>query len=164
MEEKRPKLLESFRWLNVTQFLGALNDNIFKLLTILFIIGVWGDEKASIVTAFAGAVFVMPFLVFLPYAGRLADRLSKRDIVVWTKFSEVAVMLAGVGAFLIGRFWPMNAVWALYAVLFLMASQSAFFGPSKYGIIPELVGTHEITRANSFIDALTYFAIVIGTA
>jgi len=158
MKANKAELLNSFGWLNVTQFLGALNDNIFKLLTILFIIGALGDDKASNVTALAGAVFVVPFLLVLPYAGRLADRLSKRDIVVWTKLSEVAVMLAGVGAFLLA------SVWALYAVLFMMATQSAFFGPSKYGIIPELVGNDEITRANSFIDALTYLAIVIGTA
>lgn len=158
MNGSEEKLGASFKWLNVTQFLGALNDNIFRLLLIFFLIGSYGTDKASNVSALAGAVFVIPFLLFTAFAGKLADRLSKRDIVIASKIAEVFVMAAGFIAFILG------STIVVYAVLFLMCTQSAFFGPSKYGIVPELVKSEQLSKANSFLEAFTYIAIVIGTA
>ncbi|MBN1787297.1 MAG: MFS transporter [Sedimentisphaerales bacterium] len=148
----------SFKWLNATQFLGALNDNIFKLLTILFLIKLQGASSASNITALAGAIFVVPFLLFAAFAGKLADQFSKRNIIIWTKGTEVGVMTLGCIAFLMG------STFGLYAVLFLMAAQSTFFAPAKYGVIPELVETEQLSKANGSLEALTYLAIVIGTA
>ena len=151
------KLSRSFGWLNATQFLGALNDNIFKLLIILYLVGP-DKVRASSVTALVGVVFVVPFLLFTAFAGKLADHFSKRDIIVTAKIAEVAAMLAGCAAFYMG-----NEI-LLYCVLFLMCTQSAFFGPSKYGIVPELVRSDQLSRANSFLEALTYLAVVFGAA
>jgi len=158
MDAADTRLGRSFGCLNATQFLGALNDNMFKLLVIAFLIGRQGRSSASNTTALAGAVFVVPFLLFTAFAGKLADRCSKRNIIVWVKIAEVAVMGAGCVAFMTSE------ASVLYCVLFAMAAQSAFFGPSKYGIIPELVGPEQLSRANSFLEALTYLAIVMGTA
>lgn len=157
MNTSETKSWTSFGWLNTTQFLGALNDNIFKLLIILFIIGELGQD-ASKVAPLAGIVFVVPFLLFTAFAGKTADRFSKRNIVVWTKLAEVVVMLVGCTAFIVG-----SQIF-LYVVLFLMAAQSAFFAPAKYGIVPELVEKERISRANGFLESMTYLAIVIGTA
>ncbi len=156
MDTAKTKLGAGFGWLNATQFLGALNDNLFKLLIILFLIGAQGSSQASKVTALAGAVFVVPFLLFTTLAGKFADRFSKRNIVVWTKVAEVVVMAVGCAAFLT------QSVFGLYCVLFLMAAQSAFFAPSKYGIVPELVNSDQLSRANGLLEAMTYLAIVIG--
>ncbi len=156
MDIAEAKVERSFGWLNATQFLGALNDNIFKLLIIAFIIGIRGLESKSNVTALAGAVFVVPFLLFSAYAGKLADRFSKRNIIVVVKCAEVIVMTLGFVGFML------RIEWVLYAVLFLMAAQSAFFSPSKYGIIPELVDKERLSYANSLLVGLTYLAIVIG--
>jgi len=147
----------SFRWLNATQFLGAFNDNIFKILIILRLIDLRGEDAASNVTAFAGAVFVVPFLLFSAFAGKLADKFSKRNIVVSTKVAEMVLMGFGCCAFMFE-----NAA-CLYAVLFLMATQSAFFAPSKYGIVPELVKKEELSKANGLLEGFTYLAIVVGT-
>ena len=157
MNTTRAKLGASFGWLNTTQFLGALNDNVFKLLIILFLIGHASMKPAS-TTALAGAVFVIPFLLFSAFAGKLADRFSKRNIVIWTKFAEVAIMTVGCIAFIF------KSPTALYGVLSMMAAQSAFFNPSKYGIVPELVKPEQLSHANGLLEALTYLAIVIGTA
>lgn len=158
MDSIKPKLGTGFGWLNITQFLGALNDNIFKLLLIIFLIGTGGSDTASNVTATAGAVFVIPFLLFTALAGKFADRFSKRNIIVWVKVAEIAVMSIGCVAF-----W-FHSAFALYGVLFLMATHSAFFAPAKYGIVPELVRTEQLSRANGSLEAMTYLAIVIGTA
>ncbi|MHC4573577.1 MAG: acyl-[ACP]--phospholipid O-acyltransferase [Planctomycetota bacterium] len=152
------KLGRSFGWFNATQFLGVLNDNIFRLLVVLFLIHLKGREQATNVNVITAAIFVVPFLLFSAFAGKLADRYSKRDIIVAAKVAEVTVMVTGCMMF------TLNSAVAIYAVLFLMAAQSAFFGPSKYGIVPELVRTEQLSRANALLKALTYSAIVIGAA
>ncbi|MHC5162919.1 MAG: MFS transporter, partial [Planctomycetota bacterium] len=155
IETKMPR---SFNWHNATQFLGALNDNVFRWLLVFFLINLLGDDKAAAVSSKTGAVFVVPFLLFTPLAGIVADRFSKRNIIVITKFAELVLMVLGLLAFYSGM------QWAVYTVLFLMCTQSAFFGPCKYGVIPELVHKDQISRANSFMEGMTYLAIVIGTA
>lgn len=152
------RLSASFHWLNATQFFGALNDNLFKLLVTFFLIARLGAEHKSTIVGVGGLVFALPFLLLLPAAGVLADRISKSVIVVAAKVLEIVVMAAGVAAFVSGR------AWAAYAVLFLMAAQSALFGPSKYGIIPELVPRESLSFANGRLVALSYLAIILGTA
>jgi acyl-[acyl-carrier-protein]-phospholipid O-acyltransferase/long-chain-fatty-acid--[acyl-carrier-protein] ligase len=147
----------SFYFLNATQFLGAMNDNIFKLLVIYLLINVQGPAFANSILSLAGAIFVIPFLLFSSGSGVLADRLSKSNIVVFTKFLELAIMLFG----LLSVYYQ----WAFgsYAALFLMATQSAIFGPSKYGIIPELVEPKMVSKANGSMTSFTYLAIILGT-
>jgi acyl-[acyl-carrier-protein]-phospholipid O-acyltransferase/long-chain-fatty-acid--[acyl-carrier-protein] ligase len=155
MEAKQHRM-SSFGWLNVTQFLGALNDNVFKLLVIFFLKSQLGHDLNT-TQSIAMVVFVIPFLLFSHAAGVLADRFSKRHIVVAAKVAELVIMAAGFVALKIG-----NPI-LLYLLLFMMCTQSAFFGPSKYGIIPELVGEHRLCKANSFLVGLSYLAIIIGT-
>jgi len=147
----------SFYLLNATQFLGALNDNVFKLLVIYLLIHVKGPGAANTILSLAGAIFVIPFLIFSSSAGVLADRFSKRTIIVYTKFLELAVMLFGLLAV------SLKSEVGAYAALFLMATQSALFGPSKYGIIPELVDAKGVSKANGSLTSFTYMAIILGT-
>jgi acyl-[acyl-carrier-protein]-phospholipid O-acyltransferase/long-chain-fatty-acid--[acyl-carrier-protein] ligase len=149
---------KSFAWLNATQFLGALNDNIFKLISFFFAIQLLGQQHASSVVSIGGIVFVIPFLLFTPAAGVLADRVSKRTIIVIAKFLEIGVMACAALAF--ASQWAPGA----FIVLFLMSTQSALFGPSKYGIIPELVGRDKISAANGSLVMMTYLAIILGSA
>lgn len=148
----------SFRWFNATQFLGALNDNIFKLLVIIFLIKLQGQESAAQITATAGAIFVVPFLLFMAFAGKIADKYSKSRIIVLAKCAEVLLMSIGCSAFI------MHSKLGLYCVLFLMGVHSAFFSPAKYGILPELVESARLSKANGMLEAFTYLAIIIGTA
>ena len=157
METKQPDAWQNFLWHAVTSLLGAFNDNVFRWLIVGFLIARQGAESATTVMATGGLVFVVPFLLFSAFAGCLADRISKRTIIVFTKLMEIAVMLLGVLAFL------SDSPVCVYGVLFLMATQSAFFGPSKYGIIPELVGRERLSRANGLMEMLTYMAIIVGT-
>lgn len=147
----------SFTYLNATQFLGALNDNIYKLLIVYFLIQLEGIENSHEILASTGAVFVIPFLLFSAVSGIMADRFSKRDIIVITKILELVIMALGVCAF------AYESKWGSYVVLFLLATQSAIFGPSKYGIVPELVSMDKISKANGLMTSFTFFAIILGT-
>lgn len=143
--------------LNTTQFLGAMNDNILKLLIIFFLIHVQGAQKAGVINAAAGAAFVLPFLLFSAPAGCLADRFSKSRVTVAVKALEVVITAFAVLAF------ALKLESGLYLLLFLMATHSAFFAPAKYGIIPELASAAELSRANGLIEAFTFLAIIFGT-
>ena len=142
--------------LNATQFLGALNDNIFKLIVIYLLIAVKGPASANTILSLAGAVFVVPFLLFSSGAGVLADKISKRTIIVFTKVLELLIVIYGI--FAVRFVWE----WGVYAALFLLATQSAIFGPSKYGVIPELVEEKRVSKANGSLTSLTYLAIILG--
>lgn len=149
---------QAFRWLNITQFLGALNDNLFKLLLVFLIIDLQGLEAAGRVAATAGLIFVLPFLLFSAAAGRLVDRFSKSRLIRHTKLLELVIMTGGMFAFAAG------SVTGLYLCLLLMALQSTLFSPAKYGIVPELVEADRLSGANGSLEALTYLAIIGGTA
>ncbi len=157
VSSKKIRKLSSFTYLNVTQFLGALNDNIYKLLIVFFFIQLQGVENSHWILSLSGAIFVLPFLLFSASSGMLADRFSKRNIIVLTKLLELVVMLLATAAF---YYESQLGAWTS---LFLLATQSALFGPSKYGIIPELVETEKISKANGLMTSFTFLAIIVGT-
>lgn len=151
------KKISSFAFLNATQFLGALNDNLFKILIVFLLINIEGAKSANIILSLVGFLFVLPFLLFSQVAGLLADKYSKKKISVATKWLEVAIAVIGVFAFYT-KFGTLA-----YIMLFLMATQSAFFSPAKYGIVPELVPQDRVIKANGYLSSFTYIAIIIGT-
>ena len=149
--------LRSFHLLNATQFLGALNDNVFKLLVIFLLINLKGPAAANTVLSLAGAIFVIPFLLFSSGAGILADRISKQTIIVFAKILELLCMIFGLVAV------SFESEMGLYVALFFMATHSAIFGPSKYGIILDLVEPKMVSKANGTMTSFTYLAIILGT-
>ncbi|MFO0919736.1 MAG: MFS transporter [Planctomycetaceae bacterium] len=158
MTDTRPTLWRdtAFWGINLTQFFGAFNDNLYKELVLLLCldhVGALGDDRYQ---SIAGGVFSVPFILFSGTAGMLSDRFSKRTVIILCKVAEIVVMLAGMLAF-----W-VNSIPALMAVLFLMGTHSAFFGPSKYGILPEMLRREDLPRANGVILMTTFLAIIFG--
>ncbi len=148
------KGLQPFLW---TQFLGAFNDNLFKMVVSLFAVRLAtgaGDRELSMI----GAIFILPFLLFSGYAGQAADVYSKRTVLVVTKSLEIVAAGLGLYAFLLGH---LNLT---YVVLFLLALQATFFSPAKYGILPEMLPDRDLSRANGVLEMSTFVAIVAGAA
>jgi acyl-[acyl-carrier-protein]-phospholipid O-acyltransferase/long-chain-fatty-acid--[acyl-carrier-protein] ligase len=162
----------SFWGMTATQFLGAFNDNVYKqTLLLLFVAVPWGaDQAGNPVTrdlqGFGSLIFALPFILFSGFAGFLSDRFSKQRVIVCCKLAEVVIMLIGLGLFLIydrsGMSLPMLGLFI--GVLFLMGSHSAFFGPGKYGILPELFADRDLPPANGIILMTTFLAIILGTS
>lgn len=147
----------SLAFLNITQFLGVINDNLFKFVVAFLLIDTLGHAKASSILSATGAIYVIPFLLFSSSAGILADRFSKQKLIVAMKIAEVIVMTLAIFAF------ASKSPWACFTLLFFLSTHSAMFGPSKYGIIPEIVAEDSVSRANGLITSFTYLAIIIGT-
>ena len=147
---------QAIHFLNFAQLLGALNDNVFKFLTIYLLIDVTSHDKSSEILFWIGVVYVLPFLLFSSLGGTLADRFSKQKMIVNLKLLEVIVMALGIPAYYF------KSQIGCYAIVFLMSAQSALFGPPKYSIIPELVPEDKISKANGTITSSTYIAIILG--
>src|SRR5579863_572470 len=145
---------QSFLW---TQFLGALNDNLYKMIVSMRAVHVAASTGTEYVSIALG-VFVIPFFLFSGYSGQLADRLSKRTVLVSVKVFEIAVMSLGIAVFFTTRI-----EWMLL-VLFLMAVHSTIFSPAKYGIVPEMLPAKDLSRANGLLEMTTFMAIVLGTS
>ena len=155
----------SFWGMAVTQFLGAFNDNLFKFLILLLATptaaAIASGDEAKDLQSEAMIVFAAAFLLFSGIAGYLADKTSKRTIIIASKVAEVLVMLAGMLGF---YYYDSIGIEGMMAILFFMGLQSAFFGPAKYGILPEMLREKDLPRANGVILMLTFLAIIFGAA
>ena len=141
-----------------TQFFGAVNDNLLKgVLTFMVIDGVWSGRLGAGGQGLVALCFTLPFILLSGYAGQFADRNSKRYVSVLIKLIEIPIAATA----LIG-FW-MGNLWITLAALLGVSCQSAFFGPAKYGMIPELVEDRDLSRANGTINMMTNIAVILGT-
>jgi len=142
-----------------TQFLGALNDNIFRnglVILITFqgvrIAGMHAGELANI----AGALFILPFFLFSATAGQFADKYEKSRLMRRIKMLEIALMVLAAFAF-VTRSYTL-----LLVVLFLMGCQSTLFGPVKYAYLPQQLAREELIGGNALVESGTYMAIIFG--
>ncbi|WP_282606537.1 acyl-[ACP]--phospholipid O-acyltransferase [Pelagibius sp. Alg239-R121] len=155
-------LLKTKRFLPyfATQFLGALNDNLFKNAAAFLIIFQLADNtngQGEILVNVATGLFILPFFLFSAWAGNIADRMSKTRLMRLIKTMEIPIMgLAAYGFF-------SGDVTVLLATLFLMGTQSSFFGPVKYSALPELMKPDELLNANALVEGGTFLAILAGT-
>jgi acyl-[acyl-carrier-protein]-phospholipid O-acyltransferase/long-chain-fatty-acid--[acyl-carrier-protein] ligase len=146
----------SFQGLLWTNWLTAINDNVFRW----FVIGV---GKTFVSPAYHGNIlmfgtvcFVLPYILFASPAGWLADRYKKRSVIVACKITEIVVMALGIVALMMG------SLWLLMGTVLLMGAQSAFFAPSKIGTIPELLSERDISKGNGIFNLATLSAVVLG--
>jgi acyl-[acyl-carrier-protein]-phospholipid O-acyltransferase / long-chain-fatty-acid--[acyl-carrier-protein] ligase len=150
--------LRGFWFLNFTQLLGAFNDMAYQTLVRLLILALVVDALArDRMVLYTGALFALPFILFSMTGGWLADRFSKRSVTIGTKALEIAVMALGAVALARGELGL-----ALVA-LALLGTQSALFGPSKYGLLPELLPPKRLSWGNGVLGLMTFLGIILGT-
>lgn len=135
---------------------AAVGPIFFMIAFATFEQGAVSDGQATVMFVFAA-----PFLAFTGYAGYLSDKIGKRGIVISCKVAEIIIMALGGLSFV--AYSREGTLLPLLAVLFLMGAQSAFFGPAKYGILPEMLRVSDLPRANGFMLMTTFLAIIFGT-
>ncbi len=143
-----------------TQFLGAFNDNVFKNALMLMIAYQGGRQLAmapDVAINLAAGLFIAPFFLFSATAGQIADKMEKALLIRRIKLAEMAIMAVAGLAFVTGSL-PL-----LMGLLFLMGTQSAFFGPVKYSIMPDHLDSGEIVGGNALVEMGTFVAILLGT-
>ena len=135
-------------------FFGVFNDNFYKQAVLILAVAAGRSSFQGLVVA----VFTCPFLVLAAPAGWVADRFSKRSVVITAKWVELAAMALGAVALCTGR-------WGLILVMLgIMGSQAAFFSPALNGSLPECFPEREITRANGVLRMLVTLGILSGIA
>lgn len=151
---------KGFRGFFWTQFLGAFNDNFFKNALVVLVafrgVSLLGLESGALV-AVASGLLMLPFFLFSPLAGQLADKYERSALVRKVKLLEVVIMIAAALGFI------MKSYLILLGLIFFMGLQSTFFGPIKYSIIPDLVGDDHLTEGNALTELGTFLSILMGT-
>lgn len=144
----------------ITQCLGALNDNIYKNVLLLLVTFSQVDELPMSVDLFvnlAAGVFILPFFLFSAHAGVVADNIDKAILIRRLKLLEVIIMSCAAVAMVSGNYMMM------LLLLFLTGSQSAYFGPVKYSLLPQALREAELVRGNAWVEMGTFIAILVGT-
>jgi MFS family permease len=143
-----------------TQYLNAFNDNFFKMAIVVLItfhILKGGEAEEATYNGIAGAVFILPFFLLSAIAGQLADSLDKTVLIRLIKTAEIVIMVIGATGI-----WFEN-IPLMFIALFAMGVHSTFFGPIKYGILPQHLDKDEVLGGTGLVEAGTYIAILTGT-
>lgn len=143
----------------MTQFLGAFNDNVFKnalLVMVAFQVINLTEIDSNFLINLAAGLFILPFFLFSATAGQLADKFEKSRSMRYIKIAEIFIMLGACLGFYL------QDVTVLMVVLFLMGTQSTFFGPLKYGILPQHLSEKELVGGNALVETATFLAILLG--
>jgi len=142
-----------------TQFLGALNDNIFRNGLVILItfqgVRILGLDH-TVLANVAAFLFILPFFLFSATAGQLADKYEKSMLMRRIKLLEIGLMSLAAVALLLRQYT------LLLFVLFLMGCQSTIFGPVKYAYLPQKLHTDELIGGNALVESGTYVAIIVG--
>lgn len=155
------KLLSSprFRPFFLTQLAGAFNDNLYKnglTIFIAFQAASVSQQQSNTLVNVAAGLFILPFFLFSPLAGQLADKYEKSMLIRRIKLLEIAIMIVGAAAFIL------QSPILLVAILFLMGTQSALFGPVKYSLLPQALMPTELVGGNAMVEFGTFIAILAG--
>lgn len=161
MMKNKDHLLSSRRFLPMflTQFFGALNDNVYKQSLLLVITYGWISQQSADVSTLnnlAALLFILPYFIFSATAGQIADKYERAKLVRAIKVLEIIIMLIGTAGFLTG-----HLILLMFA-LFLMGVHSTFFGPIKYAILPEILKPNELMSGNALFQSGTSIAILLG--
>lgn len=158
MQEPVQKWQRGFWSLIVTQFQNAFNDNALKFLVIYIIVAMnFSPRQRDLLVLVVSGLFALPFIFFSLAGGYFADRYSKRSVVIGVKLMEVGVMLFAIVGFALHSL-PMEC-----AGVFLISTQSALFGPSKYGLLPELLPEERLSWGNGILELGTFLGAIFAT-
>ncbi len=146
----------SFAYLNTSQTLGAFNDNFFKLLVGYFLIKMEGAENSQRLLAVAGAVYVLPFLIFSRVGGQLADHFSKRNVIIVTRLCQLVVGLLSILAF------HFESKLGAYCCLFALTTFSTIFTIARNSVLPELIPKEKISKVNGIMASFSFLGIIVG--
>jgi acyl-[acyl-carrier-protein]-phospholipid O-acyltransferase / long-chain-fatty-acid--[acyl-carrier-protein] ligase len=148
---------KGFVGIAATQFLTAFNDNAYRWLIIPIGIAIVGESWESTALSIGLAIFVIPYIVLVSPAGYLADRFPKRSVMSACMLLQAAILVAGVGAILLG------SVGGMFATLAVMGVQGALLSPARSGAVPESVSENRVSAANGVCGLAAVAAAVVGT-
>ena len=153
----------TFIGLLVAQFLAAFNDQAIHAAAMFYAINTQTLSERDAISLMP-ILFYAPWAIFCTVAGWLADRYSKRNALVFWKVAEIGITAIALVGFYLGRHGePTLGPWLVLATVFLMGTHSAFFVPAKYGVMPEILPPHLLSKGNGLLESLSFLAVILGT-
>ncbi|MFZ9825606.1 MAG: hypothetical protein ACO3E9_17555, partial [Gemmataceae bacterium] len=139
---------KTFIGLLIAQFLAAFNDQAIHASAMFFAINQYALNEAQAISLMP-ILFYAPWAIFCSLAGYLADRYSKRNSLIFWKIAEVAITLIALVGFWLGTHQMKAGPW--------------IFVPAKYGVMPEILKSHLLSRGNGLLESLSFLAVILGT-
>ncbi len=140
----------------LSQSCTALNDNLVRNALVVLALFQAGSA-GPVLVALAAGLFMAPYILLSATAGQLADSYDKAWLIRVMKLAEIGLMSVAALGFLT------DSLAILLFVLVALGVQASFFGPLKYGILPDHLFADELVAGNSLIEATTFLAILVGT-
>jgi MFS family permease len=147
----------------LSQFLAAFNDQTIHASAMFYALH-QGTLTRDTAISLMPILFFAPWAIFCTLAGYLADRFSKRNSLVFWKTAEIGITLVALTGFWVGTSWksPLGP-WIVLSTVFLMGTHSAFFVPAKYGVLPEILQPHLLSKGNGILESTSFLAVILGT-
>lgn len=143
-----------------TQFLGAMNDNVFKVAftsLVTYHAALFDGVDPHSAAFLISAIFIAPFVLFSATSGQIADKIEKSRLIRLVKSLEIVIMLLGLAGFYL------HSAPLLYTGTFLMGLHSTLFGPVKFAYLPQHLNQAELVGGNGLVEMGTFVAILLGT-
>ncbi len=137
-------------------FLNAFVDLGHKIVIQNTVFKIYDGETQIILTAVVNGLILLPFILLFSPSGFISDRFRKPYVMRVSAAVAVALTLLITLSYYMGWFL------VSFALTFLLAVQSAFYSPAKYGYIRELFGQDQLAPMNAVIQATTVIAILLG--
>jgi hypothetical protein len=142
----RHRGLQPFLW---TQFLGAFNDNLFKIVVSMLAVHA-ATRRTPGASCRSSASCSSCRSCSSPATRAARGRLQQADRAGRDQVARDRRRRLGLFAFMAGH------LELTYVVLFLIALQATFFSPAKYGILPEMLPDRDLSRANGVLEMSTF--------
>jgi len=144
MSKEKKGLGRNFLLLFQGQFVSGVGDALYNIALGFYVLDLTGS------TALMGslmAVGILPGVLFGPFAGAIADRMDRKKIIIWMDVAHGLAILAVAAAAYLG----VLSLWHLFAAAVVMGLSSSLFVPAVNGMIPDIVESDKLMRANSMI-------------
>jgi predicted MFS family arabinose efflux permease len=132
--------------------MGDWFDTIALYTIILNLTGSGRDVGLLLVARF------VPSFVFGPISGVVADRFSRRTILIVSDLARAVIVLG----FLFVR--RADQLWIIYVLTVIQLALSTFFEPAKTAVIPSIVADNELVSANAISSVTWSVMLTLGAA
>jgi MFS family permease len=146
------------KWLPLfsTNFLGVFNNNFFQTLIFLLAIKWVAKGNDTLIVPLASGLYVVSYIFFSPFAGKLAKTMEKKRIIIVSRMCEFLLFIIGSIGFYVG------SVFMVMVVIFLLGLISTLFSPAKYGLIRDIGGNKGISFGTGTLEMFTFFGALVG--
>jgi dTMP kinase len=148
-----------FRNIWFAQLAAQLADKFLLFSLMILAYDIWRSSTAVAITLLT---YTVPAVLFAPPAGVIADRVDRKQIMLWCNLGRAGVValipLAALVPQLRGDFIH------LLLITFVFSAVGQLFGPAEAAVIPTILPRSALITANSMALLTMVLTLVVGVA